>query len=165
MRPATRTKIKVLLDFFQKIAVSKGRAFGRASQGAKFPPAAAGETPAPRTARKPLSSEAPSADGATPGRRPWPPPPPLRGGRRGPFCTVPSAAVVCIGAQSEPSAGGGTHRCRPTNTDGLPTWSVGRDLRVPPPVQAIDTRCTDGFHSVGRGLAPAAVPHCRPSPA
>ncbi|WP_207637143.1 hypothetical protein, partial [Anaerotruncus sp. G3(2012)] len=26
------SKIKVLLDFFQKIAVSKGRAFGRSSQ-------------------------------------------------------------------------------------------------------------------------------------
>ena len=28
---------KVLLDFFQKIAESRGRAFGRAPQGAKFP--------------------------------------------------------------------------------------------------------------------------------
>ena len=41
--------LKVLLDFFQKIAVSKGSAFGRASQGAKYPPAAAGETPHNRT--------------------------------------------------------------------------------------------------------------------
>jgi hypothetical protein len=29
------TRFKVLLDFFQKIAVSKGRTFGRASQSAK----------------------------------------------------------------------------------------------------------------------------------
>ena len=35
LRVLKRKKIKVLLDFFQKIAVSKGRAFGRAAQGAK----------------------------------------------------------------------------------------------------------------------------------
>ena len=38
---------------------------------------------------------------------------------------------------SAPPPHGGTHRCRPTNTNGLPTWSVGRDLRVPPPVRTI----------------------------
>ena len=47
--------LKVLLDFFQKIAVSKGRAFGRASQGAKLPLAAASETPARRNGRNPLT--------------------------------------------------------------------------------------------------------------
>ena len=40
-----------------QIAVSKGRAFGRASQGAKFPPAAAGETPAGRSQRNTLASQ------------------------------------------------------------------------------------------------------------
>ena len=48
--------LKVLLDFFQKIAVSKGRAFGRASQGAKLPLAAASETPARRNGRNPLTA-------------------------------------------------------------------------------------------------------------
>ncbi len=43
--------IKVLLDFFQKIAKSRGRASGRPAHGAKYPPVATGETPAPRTAR------------------------------------------------------------------------------------------------------------------
>ena len=38
---------------------------------------------------------------------------------------------------SAPPPHGGTHRCRPTNTNGLPTWSVGRDLRVPPLVRTI----------------------------
>ena len=47
--------LKVLLDFFQKIAVSKGRAFGRASQGAKLPLAAASETPARRNGRNPFT--------------------------------------------------------------------------------------------------------------
>ena len=51
-------KIKVLLDFFQKIAVSKGRAFGRASQGAKLPPAAAGEIPS-RPKRHPQMAQSP----------------------------------------------------------------------------------------------------------
>ena len=46
--------LKVLLDFFQKIAESRGSASGRASQGAKHPLAAASEPPAPRTARNPL---------------------------------------------------------------------------------------------------------------
>ena len=32
-----------------------------------------------------------------------------------------------------PTPHGGTHRCRPTFPDGLPTWFVGRDLCVPPP--------------------------------
>ena len=51
---------------------------------------------------------------------------------------------------------GGTRRCRPTNTNTLPTKDVGRDLCVPPPVRTIDYYCTDRFHRVGRGLAPAA---------
>ena len=55
-------KHKVLLDFFQKIAVSKGRAFGRPAHGAKLPPAAAGEIP--------NRSKAPSADGAIPAAMP-----------------------------------------------------------------------------------------------
>ena len=32
-----------------------------------------------------------------------------------------------------PTPHGGTHRCRPTFPDGLPTWFVGRVLCVPPP--------------------------------
>ena len=50
-------KIKVLLDFFQKIAESRGSASGRPSQRAKYPLAAASETPAPRTARTPTASQ------------------------------------------------------------------------------------------------------------
>ena len=32
----------------------------------------------------------------------------------------------------------------------------GRKIHAPPPVRTIDDYCTDGFHRVGRGLAPAA---------
>ena len=52
--------IKVLLDFFQKIAVSKGRAFGRPPQRAKFPIA-------PK--RNPQMAQSP---GKAEGRRPHP---------------------------------------------------------------------------------------------
>ena len=31
----------------------------------------------------------------------------------------------------------------------------GRKIHAPPPVRTIDDYCTDGFHRVGRGLAPA----------
>ena len=46
-------KIKVLLDFFQKIAVSKGRAFGRPPQRTKHPRRVRRETPARRSGRNP----------------------------------------------------------------------------------------------------------------
>ena len=62
--PFYEKKDKSFTRFFQKIAVSKGRAFGRWPQPAKFPPAAAGETPAPRHGAKSPIVKAPSADGA-----------------------------------------------------------------------------------------------------
>ena len=34
-----------------------------------------------------------------------------------------------------PAPPGGTRRCRPTSPDGVPIWSVGRDLCVPPLVR------------------------------
>ena len=71
-------KIKVLLDFFQKIAVSKGSAFGRPPQRAKFPLAAASEIP-----RRP---KPPSADGGIPANGQGPPASPKTGGSRGAFC-------------------------------------------------------------------------------
>ena len=40
-------------------------------------------------------------------------------------------------AQRYPAPRGGTRRCRPTNTDGLPTRTVGRDRCVPPPCRTI----------------------------
>ena len=56
-----------------------------------------------------------------------------------------------------PAPPGGTRRCRPTSPDGVPIWSVGRDLCVPPLVRTKKTHnrlvCSD---HVGRGLAPAA---------
>ena len=44
----------------------------------------------------------------------------------------------------------------PTNIDGLPTWTVGRDRCVPPLAGTFHFPRADGFHPVGRGLAPAA---------
>ena len=52
-------KIKVLLDFFQKIAVSKGSAFGRPSQRAKYPRRARREIPN-RPNRHPQMAESPA---------------------------------------------------------------------------------------------------------
>ena len=58
----------------------------------------------------------------------------MSAGVAGPSCTVQGCRCSlhwgAIGTLS-----GGTRRCRPTNTDGLPTWDVGRDLCVPPSVQ------------------------------
>ena len=48
----------------------------------------------------------------------------------------------CAGHR-QPTPHGGTRRCRPTFPDGLPTWFVGRDRCVPPPV------CTEN-HRTGR---------------
>ena len=61
--------------------------FFKKSQGpgaAPRSPAAAGETPAPRTARNPFASQTAIRRWRNPGQRPWPTPPPLGGGRRGP---------------------------------------------------------------------------------
>ena len=69
-------QIKVLLDFFQKIAESRGRASGRPAHGAKYPPAAAGEIPS-RPKRHPQMAQ-PLAKGHGPRRRP------CGGGRWGP---------------------------------------------------------------------------------
>ena len=52
---------------------------------------------------------------------------------------------------------------RPTNIDGLPTWTVGRDRCVPPLAGTFHFPRADGFHPVGRGLAPAAGMHQRTS--
>ena len=60
------------------------------------------------------------------------------------------------GGKCYPVRHGGTRRCRPTNIDGLPTWIVGRDLCVPPLACTFHFPRADGFHPVGRGLAPAA---------
>ena len=68
---------------------------------------------APRTARNPQSSIAPSADGAIPGLRPWPPPPPCGGWTTGAIC-------------------------QPTNTNALPAMDVERHLCVPPPAEGND---------------------------
>ena len=69
----------------------------------------------------------------------------------------------CVGRGLAPAAGtdsplcggepsrilhGGTRRCRPTNTNGLPMRFVGRDLCVPPPV------CTKN-HRMGRNVPTA----------
>ena len=59
-----------------QIAVSKGRVFGRPPQRTKYPRRARRETPARRNGRPPKRPQAPSADVAIPGQRPWPPPPP-----------------------------------------------------------------------------------------
>ena len=50
---------------------------------------------------------------------------------------APAAGMHSPGCGGGPShiPHGGTRRCRPTYTDGLPTWDVGRDLCVPPPVR------------------------------
>ena len=72
-----------------------GSAPGRPSQRAKLPRRARRETSARRSGRNPLSSKAPSADGAIPGQRPWPsPPPPTGGGRRGPFIPLGVGAGI-----------------------------------------------------------------------
>ena len=69
-----------------QIAVSKGRAFGRASQGAKFPPAAAGETPAGRSQRNTLASQTAIRRWRNPRPRAMDPAAaPCGGGRRGPY--------------------------------------------------------------------------------
>ena len=56
----------------------QGQSPGRPPQRAKLPLAAASETPAPRTARNPQSSIAPSADGAIPAAYAARPPSPPR---------------------------------------------------------------------------------------
>ena len=63
-------------------------------------------------------------------------------------------------AQRYPPPHGGTRRCRPTNTNGLPTRTVGRDLCVPPPVRT-ESYWTDRYVAQRRaGLAPAAGTGC-----
>ena len=137
-------KIKVLLDFFQKIAVSKGSAFGRPPQRAKYPRrarreiplAAASETPARRSGRNPQSSKAPSADGAIPGQRPWPPlPPPIGVDSGGHLLTV-----VRPTAPGRTRTGGGGPR--PTNDDGSSYKFVGDDAHIVPAAQCRQTQRT-----------------------
>ena len=61
---------------------------------------------------------------------------------RGPSAPQPRRGIGTWGTGSPECAGhrhptphGGTRRCRPTFPDGLPTWFVGRDRCVPPPVR------------------------------
>ena len=129
--------MKVLLDFFQKIAESRGRASGRPPQRAKYPLAAASETPAPHTARNtrppqrakhPKRPKAPSADGAIPGQGPWSAPPPLWGGRRGPSANAVSDAVP-YGLDTRWYTPAAENRFRPTEwnvLDGLVLFSAYR---------------------------------------
>ena len=97
-------KIKVLLDFFQKIAESRGSASGRPPQRAKLPPVATGEIPAGRSQRNARAAHGanshsvpkrhpqmaqPPAKGHGPRRRP-----PTGGGRRGPFIPLGVGAGI-----------------------------------------------------------------------
>ena len=120
---------------------SKNRGFQRQRL---WSPAAAGETPAPRTARNPAGrsqrntrppqrAKSPVVQSAirrwrNPGQRPWPPLPPPAGVDSGGHLLT----VVRPTAPGRTRTGGGTHRSRPTNHMGSPLMFVGRHLRVPP---------------------------------
>ena len=116
-------QIKVLLDFFQKIAESRGRASGRPAHGAKFPLAAASETPARRSGRNPQSSKAPSADGATSGQWPWSSPPPLKGWTVRTICPVPGSVHPRTVASAYRKAD--VHHPLGGGADGLRAYALG----------------------------------------
>ena len=71
-------KIKVLLDFFQKIAESRGSASGRPPQRAKLPPVATGEIPAGRSQRNARAAHGANSH-SVPKRHPQMAQPPAKG--------------------------------------------------------------------------------------
>ena len=89
-------KIKVLLDFFQKIAESRGRASGRPPQRAKYPLAAASEIPAPRTARNPPASQSAIRRWRNPRQSRRPPFPPLTGWWTAALCRTVSDDISTL---------------------------------------------------------------------
>ena len=96
-------KIKVLLDFFQKIAESRGSASGRPPQRAKLPPVATGEIPAGRSQRNTRAAHGAKSPIVQSAIRRWRNPRPMAmapvaapcgGGRQGPFISPSVGAGI-----------------------------------------------------------------------
>ena len=110
-------KIKVLLDFFQKIAESRGRASGRPPQRAKYPRRARRETPSGRSQRNtrpPQRAKSPSVPKRHPQMAQSPRqsrkaavPTPSRVADGG-LLAVPGIIIHHISTQSIPPTNGGT---------------------------------------------------------
>ena len=122
-----RKKIKVLLDFFQKIAVSKGRAFGRPPQRAKYPRRARREI-LNRPQRHPQMAQSPRRS------RKAAVPTPSRGGGRRPF-TVPGIVFPTLGRNRNPlPAAGASPRPTQRNQSACGKWRLPTSggTQVPP---------------------------------